>query len=645
MADMFDVLPVAPRQAAAQPVRGWAAPVNRFEAFRSNLDAQVQIYNTDARQEGARQDLMARHRDIERRLGRALPWSAFMQQGEPEVAGGMADDDLGFNPGAEALERQLGLRPAAALDDAAYEALIDKLREQDPRAMAGVKTRAQIDAERDRRFNALAQRAGQAAQGAPFSAFAGSVAGSLLDAPNLLSMMTGGIGATRGIAQRVLIQGGVNAAQEAAMTPGRISDARFGGPKPTVGEIAGNVAAAGVGGAAFELGGSALGAGLRRLAADVPPPRETAAARAVDLLEDADRIEAAVGRQDGPVFDAATAAVARGEDPRAAVAAVRAEAGAFQMEPGPENSFFLVPTAETRRAVGVGPFDGIYGWIEPGRVRIERAELPAAARGRGLGVRLYQQAITEARTRGVDLVSDQEVSADAQRVWASLERRGYAVERNPLATTTDGQAGLLKTPDGSPVYRIAAEALAPAAQAAPARSPLETEVLRALTAKPGRLEALARQGDAIEAAGGGLAATPIEASAAVERVALSVLRRGDRGVAKALAGAEARLAAGAAPAEVAEGVAKAVRTAARHAQKAEAARAAALDPPATAPAARAQAEGFSDPYGPEAQRQLAAKPEEADLEGEGAPPGLFDDLAPTDALDRAHAALKACAPP
>ena len=62
---------------------------------------------------------------------------------------------------------------------------------------------------------------------------------------------------------------------------------------------------------------------------------------------------------------------------------------------------------------------------------------------------MYERAAKAASNQGLKLASDWEVSADAQRVWSALERRGYDIQRNPNAVEADG---LLKTPDRSPVF-------------------------------------------------------------------------------------------------------------------------------------------------------------------------------------------------
>jgi GNAT superfamily N-acetyltransferase len=116
-------------------------------------------------------------------------------------------------------------------------------------------------------------------------------------------------------------------------------------------------------------------------------------------------------------------------------------------------TFMVRPDAETARAENLGGDDLIFGWVEDGALRIERSNLQEGARGRGLGVAMYQRAAAEAEARGVTLASDFEVSADAQRVWASLERRGYEVERSPSARL--GEDGMLATDDRSPVFTVA----------------------------------------------------------------------------------------------------------------------------------------------------------------------------------------------
>jgi hypothetical protein len=295
---------VTPREEA--PAKAWEAPVNFFDAARAGFAAETQIYAPGAREEAARADLWKRHRDIERLTGKKIPRSAFMAAGETVVGASAGDSASDFTGDTTRVEEDLGLRPAATLDDAAYEAQIDKLRAQYP-SLRGVPTRQQLDKQRDERLKRIAAEDNQ--QGGA-GGFVGHVAASaLLDPVNLMTM--GLFGGGKSALKEIVRQGLINAGVEAAEQPLKIADARFGGPQPTAGQMAFDVAAAGVGGAVFEAGARGLGAAARRF---LPAP-ETPALRAAQLLDDADRLDQALGDLPGEDYTRAMSAVERGEIP------------------------------------------------------------------------------------------------------------------------------------------------------------------------------------------------------------------------------------------------------------------------------------------------------------------------------------------
>lgn len=97
---------------------------------------------------------------------------------------------------------------------------------------------------------------------------------------------------------------------------------------------------------------------------------------------------------------------------------------------------------------------GVTGQLTPeGNFRVTSSMLPEEAQGKGIGMRLYEQALTEAQKRGGTLESDNHVSPQAQHVWEGFTRRGYNVTVNPEAVKNPD--GIMVTTDGSPVYRIA----------------------------------------------------------------------------------------------------------------------------------------------------------------------------------------------
>lgn len=736
------------------PAQAWKAPVSRMAAFRANANAQVGLYNTDARMEGARQDLMARHREIERLTGKKLPWSTFMQQGEESFAqtGGMADNDLGTAPDQETLERQLGLRPAGALDEAAYEAQIDKLREQFPREMAGVRNRAQLDAERDKRFMGMARAADEGMEAHPVAGFAGSLFGSIPDPVNqLTTVLTGGLGASRGLAMRALMQGGANAGQEVLLAPEKVADARYGGPKPTVGSLATDAVTAGVGGAGFELGGAALGKVWRGLR----PPRETAAARAVQVLDDADLVDQAIGARGGEDHGAASAALDRVEIP-----ALEPSRGLDDLFPddtaagGPRKVDYRGRTiwadSFDPRQLEVDPatfqykadgdaqgvtarLKGVEAWdpTSSGKVIVyERADgtrvIADGHQRRGLALRM-EDAGWDARLDGYLMREADGWTGPEVRVVAALKniREGSgsildaakvfrtapsAIKDGSLPVTGDfiGQArglaqlspeafgavvnkviperygadiGLMAgdRPDlhrdmvallhkgepanGDEARALIAEALQddwfktqgdtidlfghdPSVSGMIARAKVAAAVKRGLGRDARLYGQLVKHADAIEAGGNALARDANEAQLALDRAALEVtsrlaMRSGPIG--EAMAEAAAKVSGGESPATAAKGVLARVRAALKAGEALDEARGAVIDPPATPEAARGDAAPFGDPYGPAAEGQARAKPEHADLEAGDAPAGLFDDLPPVDAYEKAHKALTPCA--
>ncbi|MNR15040.1 hypothetical protein D3C85_1315500 [compost metagenome] len=146
------------------------------------------------------------------------------------------------------------------------------------------------------------------------------------------------------------------------------------------------------------------------------------------------------------------------------------KAQAAQIEPKPEDvaletprfviehgddvdrpTFWVRADTATAEAHGLDADSYLFGWVRDGELRIERSQIAEGARGRGLGVEMYERALREAADRKVRLASDIEVSADAQRVWLALERRGYAVERNPEVIN---EGGMLRQPNGEPVFTV-----------------------------------------------------------------------------------------------------------------------------------------------------------------------------------------------
>lgn len=67
--------------------------------------------------------------------------------------------------------------------------------------------------------------------------------------------------------------------------------------------------------------------------------------------------------------------------------------------------------------------------IENNILVVRESAVKEAERGKGEGKRLYESAIKYAQKQGLELQSSQAVSVSADRVWQSLKKRGFAVER------------------------------------------------------------------------------------------------------------------------------------------------------------------------------------------------------------------------
>lgn len=186
----------------------------------------------------------------------------------------------------------------------------------------------------------------------------------------------------------------------------------------------------------------------------------------------------------------------------------------------------------------------------------------------------------------------------------------------------------------------------PAQSTTIARAKVKNAVLSALRKDARTFGALVKNADAIEAGGNVLLRDANETAAVVSRTALEVLSRlslraGEVG--DAMAEAAIKVTGGVRPADAAKGLIAMVRNRIAAGEALEGIRLSTLDPSAPSPAARDLVAGFDDPTGPAVKAQGAAAPEDAAFEAEG-PPGLFDDLPPVGAEDRAHARLIACAP-
>lgn len=80
------------------------------------------------------------------------------------------------------------------------------------------------------------------------------------------------------------------------------------------------------------------------------------------------------------------------------------------------------------------------GNVKDGELRISFAEIEEAARGKGEGVKLYSALIKNALNSGLRVFSDKAVSADAVRVYESLQRKGFEVKDLSAGRLEDGAA-------------------------------------------------------------------------------------------------------------------------------------------------------------------------------------------------------------
>lgn len=63
--------------------------------------------------------------------------------------------------------------------------------------------------------------------------------------------------------------------------------------------------------------------------------------------------------------------------------------------------------------------------------KVISVEAPTAMRGQGVGKALYRAMFTEAQRQGKGAISDLTVEEPAARVWESLKREGFPIEKNP----------------------------------------------------------------------------------------------------------------------------------------------------------------------------------------------------------------------
>jgi hypothetical protein len=88
-----------------------------------------------------------------------------------------------------------------------------------------------------------------------------------------------------------------------------------------------------------------------------------------------------------------------------------------------------------------------------GFLQVSRSDVAEAARGQGEGISMMERLAAEADSRNLKLASDVSVSADAERLYEGLERRGYAVTRNPAEVNPE-TGNLVSADPRKPVFEV-----------------------------------------------------------------------------------------------------------------------------------------------------------------------------------------------
>jgi len=88
-------------------------------------------------------------------------------------------------------------------------------------------------------------------------------------------------------------------------------------------------------------------------------------------------------------------------------------------------------------------------------LRIERIDVDDAARGKGEGTAMMEQALAVARAKGLTLGSDVSVSPAQRKVYRALANRGWDVRENP-ASINPVTKNLVSADPRVPVYEVRA---------------------------------------------------------------------------------------------------------------------------------------------------------------------------------------------
>lgn len=89
---------------------------------------------------------------------------------------------------------------------------------------------------------------------------------------------------------------------------------------------------------------------------------------------------------------------------------------------------------------------------DEGRLQIKNSAVPEGGRGEGRGQAMARHLLTMAKKKGLQLVSDNRVSAPAQAMWAALKKKGLNVKQNPATRQASGE--LVSKSELKPVFEI-----------------------------------------------------------------------------------------------------------------------------------------------------------------------------------------------
>lgn len=236
-----------------------ASPTSFLGSAQAAWEDGLKTRNTGTRAQQYRDMLWTRHRAIEAATGQKL------------------------SPSDAMVDSAHGERLPGVLIDSEYEAQIAALRAKSPDAMSKIETREQMSARLNTRLNAIRAEADKGFRDNPVGAFIGGAGAALVDPFNLsVSLATGGAGAGRGLAGRILGQVIAGAGAEAVAIPQRMTDATLAGPAYGLDEAGLDILTAGIAGGVFQGGGELLGYGVRRAFAGSAAPAARYSAEALD---------------------------------------------------------------------------------------------------------------------------------------------------------------------------------------------------------------------------------------------------------------------------------------------------------------------------------------------------------------------------